>query len=200
MNNSFILKDAYKKFTQDQDKIIPPEATLENVKNRFARLDLSILEKTVRIDNGRLDIPVYFSVCGEDAARLTGTTKQMGKGATPAQAETSAVMELVERFSFYNFASTPQHFIYDTHSNLKDQTISLFSGKVDGSYAMTPMVGMPMPSVKSDIYRRMPFLLYLESITTTAGSVADSNRIPGMVFFSRQTMADTWRSTISQMP
>jgi ribosomal protein S12 methylthiotransferase accessory factor len=123
MNHSIILKNAYKKFTKDQDKIIPPAETLKRVKHKFNKLDLDILAETVRIDNGRLDIPVYFSVCGEDAARLTGTTKQMGKGATPVQAETSAVMELVERYSFYNFAKTPLNFIVDTYQNLKNQAI-----------------------------------------------------------------------------
>ncbi len=123
MSTSITLKDAYKTFTDDQDKIIAPDQTLKNVKIKFSRLDLSILKETVRIDNGRLDIPVYFSVCGEDAARLTGTSKQMGKGATPVQAETSAVMELVERYSFYNFANTPQNFIIGTYDHLKDRAM-----------------------------------------------------------------------------
>ncbi|MDO9264093.1 MAG: YcaO-like family protein [Desulfosalsimonadaceae bacterium] len=124
MGPSIILKDALKTFTLDQDKIIAPEDTLKKVRQRFGELDLKILDKTVRIDNGRLDIPVYFSVCGADAKRLTGTKKQMGKGATPVQAETSAVMELVERFSFYQFAGNPQNFIMDTYRNLKDPAIS----------------------------------------------------------------------------
>ena len=123
MKNFIILKNAYKKFTLDQDKIVTPEETLKSVRHKFSQLDLDILAETVRIDNGRLDIPVYFSVCGEGAAQLTGTSKQMGKGATPAQAETSAVMELVERYSFYHFASTPENFIIDTYQNLKNQAI-----------------------------------------------------------------------------
>lgn len=123
MEYKITLKDAYKAFTEDQDKIIPPDQTLKNVREKFSRLDLKILEETVRIDNGRLDIPVYFSVCGEDAARLTGTTKQMGKGATPVQAETSAVMELVERYSFYTFAGNPQNFINDTYRNIGNQAM-----------------------------------------------------------------------------
>ena len=123
MSTSITLKDAYKTFTDDQDKIIAPDQTLKNVKEKFSRLNLSILEETVRIDNGRLDIPVYFSVCGEDAARLTGTSKQMGKGATPVQAETSAVMELVERYSFYNFYNTPENFITGTYDQLKDRAM-----------------------------------------------------------------------------
>jgi ribosomal protein S12 methylthiotransferase accessory factor len=121
MDYKINLKDAYKTYTEDQDKIIAPAETLKNVKNKFSQLNLDILEETVRIDNGRLDIPVYFSLCGQDAARLTGTTKQMGKGATPVQAETSAVVELVERFSFYNFANTPQNFMIDTYANIKDR-------------------------------------------------------------------------------
>ncbi len=117
------LQDAPKGFTLDQDKIIPPEATIARVMERFAQIDLHILDKTVRIDTGRLDIPVYFSICGEDAARITGTAKQMGKGATPAQAEASAVMELVERFSFYSFAHNPENFIYNTYRNIQDQAV-----------------------------------------------------------------------------
>lgn len=124
MGPLIILEDAFKTFTLDQDKVIAPEDTLKKVRQRFAALDLKILDKTERIDNGRLDIPVYFSVCGADAARLTGTKKQMGKGATPVQAETSAVMELVERFSFYHFAGNPQNFVTDTYRNLKDPAIS----------------------------------------------------------------------------
>ena len=123
MEYKIILKDAFKTFTSDQDKVVSPEQTLATVREKFSRLDIDILKDTVRIDNGRLDIPVYFSVCGRDAARLTGTTKQMGKGATPAQAETSAVMELVERFSFYNFADNPRNFVIDTYSNLKNQAM-----------------------------------------------------------------------------
>jgi len=124
MSHSIILNNAFKTFTLDQDKVIAPEDTLKKARERFKRLDLKILDKTERIDNGRLDIPVYFSVCGADASRLTGTKKQMGKGATPVQAETSAVMELVERFSFYHFAGNPGNFVTDTFRNLKDPAIS----------------------------------------------------------------------------
>ncbi len=123
MKYPITLKDAVKTFTGDQDKVVSPEQTLATVREKFRLLDIDILKDTVRIDNGRLDIPVYFSVCGRDAARLTGTAKQMGKGATPVQAETSAVMELVERFSFYHFSETPDNFIVDTLNNLKDRAM-----------------------------------------------------------------------------
>ena len=120
-----ILNDAYKQATEDQDKLVAPAETVRRVKEKFSRLDLDILAETVRIDTGRLNIPVFFSVCGADAARLTGTAKQMGKGATPAQAEASAVMELAERFSFYSYAANPDRFTVDTMDNLGTAAVSL---------------------------------------------------------------------------
>ena len=117
------LNDAYKRFTLDQDKIMPPDETVQRFKNKLKRIDLDILDKTVRIDNGRLDIPVYFSQCGRDAMAMTGTKKQMGKGATPDQAEASAVMELAERFSFFSFCNTPENFVYTRRRDLKDPSL-----------------------------------------------------------------------------
>jgi len=104
------LKDAFKTYTADQDKVLPPEETVRRFRSRLGKIDLDILGETIRIDGGRLDIPVFFSTCGKDARQVIGTKKQMGKGATPAQAEASAVMELAERFSFFSFAKNPANF------------------------------------------------------------------------------------------
>ncbi|MCK5312489.1 MAG: YcaO-like family protein [Desulfobacteraceae bacterium] len=117
------LKDALKTETLDQDKIISPQKTVDRFKEKSAKLNLNILSKTERIDNGRLDIPVFFSECGSDAKDVIGTNKQMGKGATPEQAEASAVMELAERFSFFSFVNNPDNFITDTYKNMKDKTL-----------------------------------------------------------------------------
>ena len=123
MNNRITLKDAFKSFTLDQDKTLSPEETVKNIRKKLVEINSDILESTERIDNGRLGIPVYFSNCGKDAIALTGTKKQMGKGATPTQAEASAVMELVERFSFFNFANNQENFITAKHSDLKEKAI-----------------------------------------------------------------------------
>jgi ribosomal protein S12 methylthiotransferase accessory factor len=117
------LRDAFKKFTVDQDKIIAPEETVRRLKGKLATLDIQVLEKVVRIDNGRLNIPVYFSLCGKDALDIIGTKKQMGKGATPQQAEASAVMELAERFSFFSFCKNPKNFFTGCPKNLKDRAL-----------------------------------------------------------------------------
>ena len=111
------LKDAFKGFTQDQDKLVPPEETVARFKNKLHNEDLRILQQTMRIDTGRLDIPVYFSVCTPHAEEVIGTTKQMGKGATPVQAEASAIMELAERYSFFSFLKNDGNF---QHAAFKD--------------------------------------------------------------------------------
>ena len=124
MKHKIELQDAFKEFTLDQDKTMPPSETVRGFKEKLERLNLDILKSTVRIDNGRLDIPVYFSTCGSDALETIGTKKQMGKGATPDQAEASAVMELAERFSFFSFVKDPANFTVDTCPNLREPAIS----------------------------------------------------------------------------
>ncbi len=124
MQYTVVLNDAHKQFTLDQDKILPPEETVKRFHEKLKKIDLDILKSTHRIDNGRLDIPVYFSTCGVDAVNIIGTKKQMGKGGTPAQAEASAVMELAERFSFFSFAKNPANFFIDQYVNVKDKAIA----------------------------------------------------------------------------
>ncbi|HBT96880.1 MAG TPA: hypothetical protein DEB25_04210, partial [Desulfobulbaceae bacterium] len=114
------LQPCRKTFTSDQDKARRPEETLVNFYNQINKLPIKIVHEVRRIDNGRLDIPVYFSVCGDDAKALTGTKKQMGKGASPAQAEASACMELAERFSLFSFRHQPENFLVGDYESLGD--------------------------------------------------------------------------------
>ena len=123
MTIKITLQDAYKTSTYDQDKIMSPEETITTYRGRLQSAQLDILDHTARIDNGRLDIPVFFSVCGKDAREIIGNKKQMGKGASPAQAEASAIMELAERFSFFSFCKNPAHFTIDTYANLKQDAL-----------------------------------------------------------------------------
>jgi len=92
-----------KAYAHDQDKAVHPEVTLERVRARLASLSLAILAETRRIDNNRLGIPVFLSVCGGDAKAIMPTRKQMGKGASVIQAEASALMELMERYGFFSY-------------------------------------------------------------------------------------------------
>jgi ribosomal protein S12 methylthiotransferase accessory factor len=118
-----VLRDAFKGYTLDQDKIVSPEETVRRFKAKLEAVDLDILRETVRIDTGRLGIPVYFSVCGRDAEAVIGTKKQMGKGGTPEQSEASALMELAERFSFFSFCKNSRNFFIQTYGNIKDRVL-----------------------------------------------------------------------------
>ena len=123
MSYKVVLADAYKGYTRDLDKFITPGETVRRFKEKLKKINLDILEGTERIDNGRLDIPVYFSICGQDAEEIIGTRKQMGKGGTPHQAEASAVMELAERFSFFSFKNNPGNFLLEEYRNIKDRAL-----------------------------------------------------------------------------
>ena len=112
MHHAIILKDAFKGYTLDQDKELSPEETVRRFKAKLQEAGLDILERTMRIDKGRLDIPVYFSICGPDARAAIGNYKQMGKGATPEQSQASAVMELGERFSLFSFYRDQANYIH----------------------------------------------------------------------------------------
>ncbi len=135
MSGRIRLKDAFKAGTPGFDKVRSPGETLEDFREKTGRLKTALLKKTERIDSGRLDIPVYISECGHEAKALTGTSRQMGKGVTPAQAEASAVMELAERYSFFKFYTTPRNFITDTYKNVRADALpfSMILQSVDDS-------------------------------------------------------------------
>ncbi|MDZ7759993.1 MAG: YcaO-like family protein [Desulfovermiculus sp.] len=97
------LSSCCKGYTRDLDKAVSPEQTVGHVHATLEKNGHSLLERTTRIDTGRLGIPVYLSVCGPKAREVMPTRKQMGKGASPAQAEASALMEFIERYSLFSF-------------------------------------------------------------------------------------------------
>ena len=97
------LHSCRKRYTLDLDKVCSPEETVNRVKKLLEEKGAGILESTKRIDSGRLSIPVYMSLCGPQSLKVLPGRKQMGKGASPAQAEASALMELMERYSLFYF-------------------------------------------------------------------------------------------------
>lgn len=104
------LNDCLKTYTKDQDKACSPVETVERVKGLLEAKCEGVLAETDRVDTGRLGIPVFVSKCGPAARHVMPTRKQMGKGASPEQAEASALMELVERFSYFSFWADESNF------------------------------------------------------------------------------------------
>ncbi|MDD3993473.1 MAG: YcaO-like family protein [Desulfobacteraceae bacterium] len=146
-----VLNDVFKAFVADVEKTVPPQETVRRVRQRLQGLDLDILTETRRIDSGRLDIPVFLSRCGHDARQTIGNRKQMGKGATPAQAEASAVMELVERFSLFSFRQDPAGFITAPMGALGTEAmapallaLSVHDDSADRQAALEVLSGLPL--------------------------------------------------------
>lgn len=104
------LRSCLKGSHEDLDKAIPPTETYEKVSAILAKSGLNLVSDIRRIDSGRLGIPVYMSVCGADTRGIMPVRKQMGKGSSPEQAKASALMELIERFSFFTFWERAPHF------------------------------------------------------------------------------------------
>ncbi|WP_243360909.1 YcaO-like family protein [Fundidesulfovibrio terrae] len=119
------LQSTPKGYTSDSDKLCTPAQTVARVKALFEGHG-GILAELRRTDTGRLGIPVYLSICGAQARGVMPTRKQMGKGASPAQAEASALMELAERFSYFSFWADEDNFVSATWS----QAQALWPGKV----------------------------------------------------------------------
>lgn len=148
------LQDCMKTYTTDQDKAITPEETVARFKDKLSHMNLDILREVKRIDNGRLGIPVYFSVCGDDARAMTGTKKQMGKGASPTQAQASACMELAERFSFFTFKNNPDNFLEGDYREMRDQGFpvldttyllqSVHDSRHDAAFVEEVLQGIPL--------------------------------------------------------
>ncbi len=115
------LKSCPKGYDRDLDKVISPQETVLRVKDILRRFGKDILLSTRRIDTGRLGIPVFFSEYGEKARAVCPRRKQMGKGASVEQAEASALMELVERYSFFSFWESDENFFTGTFSEAKEK-------------------------------------------------------------------------------
>lgn len=113
------LQACPKGYTTDSDKTIAPADTVARVLERLESLGSDILRETRRVDVGRLGIPVYLSVCGQDARRILPTRKQMGKGASADQARASALMELMERYAFFSFWERRPCFVQATFSEAR---------------------------------------------------------------------------------
>lgn len=135
------LKDCIKTYTKDQDKAVLPAETIRRVRELLEARGQGILAETRRIDSGRLGIPVFLSVCGPRARQVMPTRKQMGKGASPEQAEASALMELMERYSFFAF--------WDDEANFEELTWSQAQERWPGQV-------MPLAEMLASVGERLP--------------------------------------------
>lgn len=106
------------------DKSRNPEETISMVEQAFRRSGLKIFRELRRIDKGRLGIPVYISIYDLEGQKTTGNYKQMGKGSTDVLSRASALMELVERFSLFDFVKNRAYTKLTTFAELGEKALS----------------------------------------------------------------------------
>lgn len=122
--HEFDLKSCIKNYTLDQDKVISPEETVKKVFNLLSNCDLDILQKIIRANTYKFDIPVYLAKGGVDFISVVNNSSHTwGKGVTHAQAQASALMELIERFSAfsYSYFSDSDKNIFYSYNEIKDK-------------------------------------------------------------------------------
>jgi len=89
------LKSCTKKYKKDTHRAVPPEETLSRVESKMAVAGITRVADITDLD--RIGIPVFSSIrpTADDGA----ISVYNGKGATPAEAKVSAMMEGIERYS-----------------------------------------------------------------------------------------------------
>nr|QNO46752.1 hypothetical protein DEIDBPHB_00001 [Methanosarcinales archaeon ANME-2c ERB4] len=89
------LKPCIKKYKKDTHRAVPPEETLSRIESKMAVAGITRVADITDLD--RIGIPVFSSIrpTADDGA----ISVYNGKGATPAEARVSAMMEGIERYS-----------------------------------------------------------------------------------------------------
>ena len=90
-----ILSPCRKVYTNDTQRTVSPEETLARVEKLLPAAGITRVADITNLD--RIGIPVFSSI--RPTAGLGAVSVYNGKGATPAEAKVSAMMEGIERFS-----------------------------------------------------------------------------------------------------
>jgi ribosomal protein S12 methylthiotransferase accessory factor len=90
-----ILNPVLKGYMADTHRVRPPEDTLRRVKEVTSKAGITRVADITGLD--RLGIPIFTSI--RPGAQEGAVTVYTGKGCTPQEAEVSAIMEGIERFS-----------------------------------------------------------------------------------------------------
>ncbi|HDD45368.1 MAG TPA: tetratricopeptide repeat protein [Candidatus Desulfofervidus auxilii] len=119
-----MLNSSFKKYTYGQDKACSPTETIKKALNRLYQDKKPILKEILRIDTlDKIGIPVYTCKLNLEVIKALGFEETFGKGITPEQAQASALMELVERYSGFSFLK--KNFLIDSFIKIKEKAIPI---------------------------------------------------------------------------
>jgi thioglycine synthase len=89
------LKSCLKKYKDDTHRALPPEETLSKIDSKMPAAGITRVADITNLD--RIGIPVFSSI--RPMAQNGAISVYNGKGASPAEAKVSAMMEGIERYS-----------------------------------------------------------------------------------------------------
>ena len=113
-----ILSPCRKVYTNDTQRTVSPEETLARVEKFLPAAGITRVADITNLD--RIGIPVFSSI--RPTAGLGAVSVYNGKGATPAEAKVSAMMEGIERFS----AEVHHHDLrVERYSRIREETSAL---------------------------------------------------------------------------
>ena len=133
-----MLRSCLKKYKTDTHRAFSPEETLERI---APKMELAGITRVADITNlDRIGIPVFSSI--RPAAERGAISVYNGKGATPAEARVSAMMEGIER---YSAEVHDRQLLVESHSRLSAGVEAVDPGDLALPDGADP--GMPMPWV-----------------------------------------------------
>ena len=89
------LQSCRKAYAKETQRVVPPAETLRRARERLPAAGITRVADITNLD--RIGIPVFSSI--RPTAETGAISVYNGKGATPIEAEVSAVMEGIERYS-----------------------------------------------------------------------------------------------------
>jgi len=110
-----MLRSCIKKYKTDTHRAFSPEETLDRIAPKMPLAGITRVADITNLD--RIGIPVFSSI--RPAADKGAISVYNGKGATPAEARVSAMMEGIER---YSAEVHDRDLVVETFSKLKSET------------------------------------------------------------------------------
>ena len=193
-----LLRSCIKKYKTDTHRAFSPEETLDRI---APKMELAGITRVADITNlDRIGIPVFSSI--RPAADKGAISVYNGKGATPAEARVSAMMEGIER---YSAEVHERELLVETFSKIRSET-----NAIDPRDLILPQDAkpeMPIPWVEGyDLIRKEEVMVpasgvfhplpsnYPQLFRTNTNGLASGNVIEEAVFhgLSEVIERDAW--------
>jgi ribosomal protein S12 methylthiotransferase accessory factor len=192
------LASCKKAYSRDTQRAVPPEATEKRIKTLLPAAGITRVADITSLD--RIGIPVFSSI--RPTAKRGAVSVYNGKGATPAEARVSAMMEGIERFSA---ELSREDLLVERYSALSGYKLVLDPASLilpkgvdcDAPIAWTEgedlISGEEILVPASAVFHPLP-VLYPQLFRTTTNGLASGNTLEEAVFHALMELIerDAW--------